>query len=260
MDLDHPYLDLLKRALNNYLYLGGSTSFAQYEITPFYDADQAEWKLPPNSQPHSLLATPKLNALQSLMYDVVTNSVTGDFIEAGVYKGGTTVFMRGFLKFHRISNRMVWVADSFEGIPLSTRYKDLGDPVDQWKDRWVAGLEEVRSVFNRYGLLDDQVKFLEGYFAESLPKAALGKLAIARLDADSYESTLDALEHLYPRMSRGGYVIIDDWHLAKCAQAVHDYRERHGITEPINTVANPAQPQLVMEAFWRVDKPFQPAA
>jgi hypothetical protein len=257
MDLDHPYLDLLKRALNNFLYLGGSRSFRDFEITQFYDNDKAQWRLPPYAQPHSLLATAKLNCLQSLMYDVVANNVAGDFIEAGVYKGGTTVFMRGFLRHHRISDRIVWVADSFMGIPKSTRYQDIGDPVDEWKDRWIAGLDEVKSIFSRYGLLDEQVKFLQGYFSESFPKAPFDKFAIARLDADSYESTMDALEYIYPRMTRGGYVIIDDWHLRKCVEAVHDYRRKQKIEEPIHTVANPIRVELVMEAFWRVDKPLE---
>ena len=259
MEIHDLYLDLLKKALNNYLYLGGDTPFEQYDTIGLYDPALSEWKVPASSQPHSLSSTPKLEVLQSLMLDVVNNAVPGDFIEAGVYKGGTVIFMRGFLLAHAIEDRLVWAADSFSGIPLSRNARELNDPVDQWKDRWVAGLEDVRATFKRYGLLDQQVRFLPGKFSDTLPTAHFGKIALARLDGDSYESTFDALEHIYPSMACGGYIIIDDWHLPKCVQAVGDYRQRHAITDPIQLVLNPARVEVVYEAFWRVDHPLSAA-
>ena len=89
----------------------------------------------------------------------------------------------------------------------------------------------------------------------------MGQIAIARLDGDAYESTRDALEHLYPRVSQGGYVIIDDWHLESCRQACIDFRTEHKIVEPIAQVlgAKDGSGHLVLEAFWRVDNnPYAP--
>ncbi len=92
----------------------------------------------------------------------------------------------------------------------------------------------MKANFERYGLLDDQVRFLKGWFRETLPKAPIERLAIVRLDGDMYESTLDGLVNLYPKLSVGGYLIVDDYGaVSGCRQAVLDYRERLGITDEI---------------------------
>ena len=93
------------------------------------------------------------------------------------------------------------------------------------------------SYFDRYGLLDDQVRFLKGWFRDTLPTAEIGPLAVLRLDGDLYESTMDALVHLYPTLSVGGYLIVDDYGvIPACRQAIHDYRDAHGITEEVKHV------------------------
>ena len=98
-------------------------------------------------------------------------------------------------------------------------------------------MERVRANFERYGLLDKQVCFLKGWFRDTLPKAPIGRLSVIRLDGDLYESTMDALVNLYPKLSRGGYVIIDDYGaLEPCSRAVHEYRRLHGITDEIHPV------------------------
>lgn len=244
------YLDLIKRALNNYLYLGGDTVFEQYDISRFWSSDSG-WTIPDNCQPHCLAATPKLNALHSMMLDVMHNNVPGDFIEAGVYKGGMIIFMRAFLEAYNIKDRVVWAADSFEGIPISES-RELNDTVDLWEDRWIASFNEVLSNLKRYGLLDRQVEFIKGYFSETLPDASVDRLALARLDADSYESTMDALTGLYPKMSPGGYIIIDDWHINSCRQAVIEYRETNNISDPIHLILGVRRPDNAYEAFWKV--------
>jgi len=98
-------------------------------------------------------------------------------------------------------------------------------------------MEEVQLNFARYGLLDEQVRFLPGWFRDTLPSAPIEKLALLRLDGDLYESTMDGLVNLYPKLSVGGYVIIDDYGaIEACKQAVHDYRASHGITEEIHVI------------------------
>jgi hypothetical protein len=87
-----------------------------------------------------------------------------------------------------------------------------------------TSLPDVRSRFARYGLLDEQVKFLPGWFRDTLPAAPIERLALLRLDGDLYDSTLDALVALYPRLSPGGYTIVDDYgRFEECRGAVHDY-------------------------------------
>ncbi len=89
----------------------------------------------------------------------------------------------------------------------------------------------------KYGLLDNQVQFLAGWFCDTLPKAPIHRLAVMRLDGDMYESTMDALRALYPKLSVGGFVIIDDFgYLESCRAAVMDYRAEFGIAEEIKQI------------------------
>jgi hypothetical protein len=102
-----------------------------------------------------------------------------------------------------------------------------------------VSLEEVRDNFNNFGMLDEQVKFLKGWFKDTLPTAPIEKLALMRLDGDYYDSTMDALVNLYPKLSVGGYVIIDDFGESiwtNCYNAVMDFRTRNGIFDTIKGV------------------------
>ncbi len=97
-----------------------------------------------------------------------------------------------------------------------------------------VSLDEVKGNFGRYGLLDDRVLFLKGFFKDTLPSASISKLSVLRVDADLYESTRDVLENLYPKLSVGGYAVFDDYrNLPECKRAVDEYRQVHGISEPI---------------------------
>jgi hypothetical protein len=108
-----------------------------------------------------------------------------------------------------------------------------------------TNLELVKSSFARYGLLDDQVVFLEGFFADTLPEAPIEQLAIVRLDGDTYESTWDAITVLYPKLSPGGYLIVDDYQsFSDCEKAIQDYRQQHGIDDEMTPIDN-------LAVFWR---------
>ena len=254
MKINSLYINLLKKSLSNYIYLGGDNEPPTYDWMKYYS--DYKWSIPASCRPHTCLRIAQLDNLQDCILTVIDDDIPGDFIEAGVYKGGAVIFMTGLLQSLEITDRTVWVADSFSGIPVARNEEDKHDIVDDWDDRWEASFEEVQSNFRRYGLLSDQVKFLKGYFEKTLPKAKIEKIAIARLDGDSYESTMDALKSLYPKMSSGGYVIIDDWHVSVCRQAVFDYRESHNITSPIfykKSMYGPTQFEGTFEAYWRVD-------
>jgi O-methyltransferase len=139
------------------------------------------------------------------------------------------------------------VADSFAGLPAPDgRYpQDDGSP--HWRANAILAvpLAEVRQNFARYGLLDDQVRFLPGWFKDTLPRAPIERLALMRLDGDMYSSTMDAFTSLYPLLSPGGYAVIDDYGaLAECRQAVEDFRRGQGISEPIQRIDWTG-------AFWR---------
>jgi len=95
-------------------------------------------------------------------------------------------------------------------------------------------LELVRSRFASYGLLDDQVVFLEGLFADTFPEAPIDQLAVLRLDGDTYESTKQPLDLLYPKISTRGFCIVDDYQtFESCRQAVDEYRANNDIVDKI---------------------------
>src|ERR1700730_10830195 len=190
------YLDLLKRSLTNTL----------FETEP--DADQKNEFLFVhgfinhyiNSSALSMLPLKRLDHLQSCIEDVLARDVPGDLIETGVWRGGTTIFMRAALKAYGATDRAVWVADSFEGLPEPNAEKypleakaHRGPGMTKTYKNFAVSLEEVQRHFRAYGMLDPQVRFLKGWFNETLPNAPIEKLAILRLDGDFYESTRDGL-------------------------------------------------------------------
>lgn len=197
--------------------------------------DGNDW--PPAAE--TMVGRQRLADVRSCVDSVMADGVPGDFIETGVWRGGVTILMRGMLEAWADTDRRVWVADSFQGLPAPDAEafpQDVGHDMSDVPTLAVSA-DQVRANFDRYGLLDQQVRFLEGWFRDTLPSAPIEQLAILRLDGDMYESTMDALEALYPKLSVGGYVIVDDYGAWEpCRQACTDYRERHGITDEIVSV------------------------
>jgi hypothetical protein len=197
---------------------------------------------------HTMIGLKRLDNLQHCAEEVLRDNVPGDFMETGVWRGGASIFMRSILKAHNETGRVVWLADSFQGLPPPDfqRYPKEGkSDFYKWNQQLAVGVDEVQRNFDRYGLLDDQVKFLQGWFEDTLPSAPVQRLALLRLDGDMYGSTMVALTSLYPKLSPAGYIIIDDYTIPECQRAVHDYREKLSISEPITCLADG------MGAYWR---------
>ncbi len=180
----------------------------------------------------------RLNQLQHAVETVISEGVSGDLIETGVWRGGATILMRAVLAAHGVTDRTVYVADSFAGLPPPDPQRHPADAGDQHHKKHFLAVsqEEVAANFERFGLLDEQVVFLKGWFADSLPRAAISNIAVLRLDGDMYGSTLDAIDALYPKLSAGGFCIVDDYALAGCRAAIDDYRRDHGITAAIQPI------------------------
>lgn len=250
------YIDLLKRCVCNLIYQDPAVPYVDEEADdPLYAPFSLERRLTGRdwpSQAHTMIGARRLDNVRILIEDVLENDVPGDLIETGVWRGGSTIFMRGVLKAHGITDRSVWVADAFDfNFPAvgehGTTEKSYTSPATeplahgpstlppelQEKFALVAegtSYEEVRERFTRYDLLDDQVKFLRGWFSETLPTAPIERLALLRLDGDFYDATYDSLSSLYPKLSIGGWVIVDDYGtFIECRQAVHDYLDEMGI-------------------------------
>jgi O-methyltransferase len=169
---------------------------------------------------------------------VLREGIPGDMLEAGVWRGGTVIFMCGVLAAYG-ADRVVWAADSFEGMPapdVEHYPQDAGMRLHEL-DSMAVPQAAVRGAIERYDLLSDNVRFLQGWFKDTLPTAPIEQLALLRVDADMYESTFEVLHELYDKVSPGGFVIIDDYGCFKeCQQAVDDFRREHAVSEPITAI------------------------
>lgn len=253
-DARNLYLDLMKRCLTNWVYgaeevrecrgrnvkgllarLAAARGLRLVEKRPMNPERRREGSDHPPTA-HTMIGMRRLDALQNCVEEVLAHGVPGDLVETGVWRGGSVIFMRAVLKAWGVTDRVVWVADSFRGLPPPdpTSYPaDAGDRHFTRRELAISAAD-VRRNFAAYGLLDEQVRFLEGWFKDTLPAAPFERLAVMRLDGDLYESTMDALTHLYPKLSPGGFAIVDDYGLLPpCRQAVDDYRRAHGIAEPV---------------------------
>jgi hypothetical protein len=221
--VQNAYLELMQSCLTGSIYRDASQApFAPHAFNPDLRERGLDW--PAHAQ--TMIGVKRLANLRALTEAVIAEDVQGDLIETGVWRGGACILMRAILYAYNISERSVWVADSFEGLPPANEQQypaDTGSEFHKYKELAVT-LEQVQDNFRAYGLLDGQTKFLKGWFKDTLPCAPINRLALMRLDGDMYESTMDALTSLYPRLSPGGYVIIDDYHVVPaCKEAVEDF-------------------------------------
>ncbi len=203
-----------------------------------FDAERREVGRDWPADAESMIGMKRMRNIRACVESVLNDDVAGDLIETGAWRGGATIYMRAVLKAHGVTDRTVWVADSFEGLPAHDgRYDaDLGDQHHAKSDLAIS-VEQVQANFRRYDLLDEQVKFLKGWFSDTLPTAPIDKLAVLRLDGDMYASTIDALDALYDKVSPGGYVIVDDYGaVPACAKAIHDFRDTHGIKDEMSEI------------------------
>jgi O-methyltransferase len=251
------YLDLLEKALLHTLYYppdtGEMPEFSREAFRAAMEAEAAqagkpELQIDPAdargqgrdwpAYAQTMIGVKRLRSLRRCVQTVLSERVPGDLIEAGTWRGGAAIMMRGILKANGIEDRIVWAADSFTGVPEPdpVRYPADAEDLNHTADALAVSLDRVKDNFDRYGLLDGQVRFLEGLFKDTLPTVRDRSWSLVRLDGDLYESTLDGLTNLYPGLSVGGYVIIDDYGWDNCRQAVEDFRREHAIDEPIERI------------------------
>jgi hypothetical protein len=242
------YLDLLRDALTGVLYQDPPLYKVRIGTASVqsYIAKIREYGRDVPTRGLTMIGTRRMDNLRLCVETVLRDGVPGDLMEAGVWRGGATIYMRGVLKAYGVVDRRVWVADSFQGLPTPSGENQPGD--DYWAPvagYFAAGLEEVQRNFARFALLDERVRFLPGWFNESMPSAPIEQLSLLRLDGDLYASITDVLEPLYDRMSPGGFVIVDDYDNVSCRQAVADFFARRGIAEHVHDIDGNG-------AYWRV--------
>jgi O-methyltransferase len=195
--------------------------------------------------------------------EIIRNGIEGDFVECGV-AGGSQVAAMAWANQIFSGNKTIHLFDSFEGIPLAgpndNDQPGLGkithDTSVPLEDLLVSSgvaacsLENVKRNMSRWGIDHQFLEFHKGWFQNTLPHIAssLKKIAFLRLDGDLYESTKVCLEYLYPRVVKGGFVVIDDWNLIGCRKAVFEYLASHNLKPHIKKVKEGQSP-----VYWQVN-------
>ena len=229
-----PYLDLLETVLTGMVASDGAQS--SVGIQPFDPLRRSLGRDWPVSA-CTMIGERRMRNLRNLLELAIQQGVPGDFIETGVWRGGACIYAKAIFDAHGKRDRHVFVADSFRGLPPpDAAFPDDAGDTHHTYDELAVSQKDVAQNFRRFGLLDERVVFIEGWFKDTLPTAPVDQLCVLRLDGDLYESTIVALEALYHKVSSGGYVIIDDYLLPPCAKAVNDFRSQRGITAPMHEV------------------------
>jgi hypothetical protein len=246
------YLDFIKRILTDTIYddsirniffknpnLISKSQIMSILEKPLDEESETGKAFPPPQRAHTMIGIKRLNNIQFCLEDVIKNNIEGDLIETGVWRGGATIFMRMILKIYNITDKIVYVADSFEGLPKPDpiKYPKDKDDIHHTFDFLKVSSEDVKKNFESYNLLDNQVAILKGWFKDSMKNPPFDKLSLLRLDGDMYSSTWEVLENLYDKLSVGGYLIIDDFGaIPSCREAVNDFRSHKNIREPIQQI------------------------
>jgi O-methyltransferase len=202
-------------------------------------------------RPYSLVITPALYEQARLTKEIISRNIPGDFVECGVWRGGSAFLMAELLQRAGIQGRAVWLFDSFEGMPEPTvpdgeAAKEYVERVDSpsYFDNFRASLEEVTENAARLGL-SSYTRLVKGWFENTLPefRERIGKIALLRIDCDWYESVNCRLENLYDQVVDGGFIVFDDYYAFDgCAVAVHEFLGRRHIPYRLETLA----PDFVM--------------
>jgi len=168
--------------------------------------------------PYTMTSSEKLFALCSATRYVHRHGIPGAIVECGVFRGGSMMAVARTLSQLGDETRELYLFDTYEGmvepgdvdrhVDGRTASEMLGNDMSQVAR---AGLDEVRLAMSSTGYPEDRMRFVKGRVEETIPAAAPGRIAILRLDTDWYESTRHELDHLYPRISSGGVLIVDDY-------------------------------------------------
>lgn len=198
---------------------------------------------------YTMTGIARLINLHDLLQDAFQNKVKGDYMETGVWHGGSSIFARGVMRVYNESHRRSFVCDSFMGLPPGDRNLDQGDlNWDNWPYLAVSS-ESVALHFRESGMTDSNVIFVKGFFSDTMKALSpkVQSLAVMRLDGDMYESTVDVLYHFYDKLSVGGYVIVDDWFGFPAKTACEDFFKVHGMNVTIVPIDN-------LPVYWQKTK------
>ena len=157
---------------------------------------------------YTAVFVPRLVTLYKLSEEVNQLSLPGDFVECGVYNGGSAAIMASFCEKTELK-RNVWLFDSFEGLPKPT---DIDGHEAPAYEGWCHGdLAKVKRIFQKLSIPESRVHIVKGWFQDTFPTVEIPQIAILHIDADWYESVKLCLEKFYDCVQPGGYIVLDDY-------------------------------------------------
>ncbi|GAB4822025.1 hypothetical protein N2152v2_009071 [Parachlorella kessleri] len=184
----------------------------------------------------SIVSLPRRQLSMELAIGALLAGIEGDIVECGVALGGTSILLAKVLeKYDPEAKRLLWAADSFDGLPAPTQEDSAGGLLTGKRGEFNSSELVFQANLLRWGVLQRRVRVLKGWFNESLPGSGIQRIAFLRLDGDLYVSTMDPLEALYDRLSPGALVYVDDYFSFNgCRKAVDEFRAKRGITGPLH--------------------------
>ncbi|MCB9225112.1 MAG: TylF/MycF/NovP-related O-methyltransferase [Crocinitomicaceae bacterium] len=198
---------------------------------------------------YTMTSVERMYALYNATKYVIENNIPGDFVECGVWKGGSSLLIALILKENSISNRKIYLYDTFEGMSEpttndvdftgATAEKQLSDSdIENQSSVWCySGMDEVKKNFTDHQIDLKNIEFVKGKVEETIPQTIPSAIALLRLDTDWYESTKHEMDHLYPLLENKGVLIIDDYgHWKGCRKAIDEYFESKQIKPLINRI------------------------
>jgi len=211
------------------------------------DFDEADVELCLRVAPYTMTPPPRIYALARAVEYVAASGIPGAAVECGVWRGGSMMAVALTLLRLGVTNRDLYLFDTFEGMtePGDEDVKHSGERAAdllagasrESHDRAVASIERVREAVLSVGYPEARIHFVQGPVEETLPAKAPAEIALLRLDTDWYSSTKHELLHLYPRLTRGGVLVVDDygyWQGAR--QAVDEYMATNDVRLLLNRI------------------------
>jgi hypothetical protein len=184
-------------------------------------------------QPYTMTSVERMYALYTAVNHVLDNGIEGDFVECGVWRGGSAMLMAKILVDRGVTDRRVWLYDTFEGMTAPGAYDtSFAGEAAVARDGWCeADIDDVTRNLRLTGIPESQRVLVKGKVEDTLPgEMPDGPIAVLRLDTDWYESTKHELNVLYPKLTGNGVLIIDDYgHWQGCRKAVDEYVREHGL-------------------------------
>jgi O-methyltransferase len=234
----------LRYLLKNLLKKRGYSLIPSWKVPSEFprDFDPALQTLCRDVGPFTMTTPERIFALRQSVQHIIRNKIPGDIVECGVWKGGSMMVVAKTLLELGVSNRDLHLFDTYEGMsePTNIDRSRTGETASELlstadkETSWVwanSPLEEVKRNVLGCGYPSQHLTFIQGKVEDTLPKSAPERISLLRLDTDWYESTYHELVHLYPRLSNGGILIIDDygdWQGAR--KAVDQYFQEQGFT------------------------------